>query len=201
MADADNKFQRQVAYKVLISDIVNSPISDGQISLNENKVARVNVIAYSVYKPEGDNMSMVIDDGTGKINLRAFESTVMFSKIEVGDIVLVVGRIREFNNERYIMPEIVKRIDNPEWINLRKIELGKNKIISVEDVPEAEIKASTSPREEVYAIIRNLDTGDGVSFEDVISKSKNPDAEKMINALLQNGDVFEIRPGRLKVLE
>ena len=160
MADADNKFQRQVAYKVLISDIVNSPISDGQISLNENKVARVNVIAYSVYKPEGDNMSMVIDDGTGKINLRAFESTVMFSKIEVGDIVLVVGRIREFNNERYIMPEIVKRIDNPEWINLRKIELGKNKIISVEDVPEAEIKASTSPREEVYAIIRNLDTGD-----------------------------------------
>ena len=108
MADSDNKFQRQVAYKVLISDIVNSSISDGQISLNGNNVARVNVIAYSVYKPEGDSMSMVIDDGTGKINLRAFESTVMFSSIDIGDIVLVVGRIREFNNERYIMPEIVK---------------------------------------------------------------------------------------------
>ncbi|MEK6943175.1 MAG: OB-fold nucleic acid binding domain-containing protein [Nanoarchaeota archaeon] len=201
MADSDNKFQRQVAYKVLISDIVNSSISDGQISLNGNNVARVNVIAYSVYKPEGDSMSMVIDDGTGKINLRAFESTVMFSSIDIGDIVLVVGRIREFNNERYIMPEIVKKISNPEWINLRKIELGKNKIISVEDVPEAEVKAELNPKEDVYTIIRNLDTGDGVSFEDVISKSKNPDAEKMINSLLQNGDVFEIRPGRLKVLE
>ena len=50
-------------------------------------------------------------------------------------------------------------------------------------------------------MIRNMDTGDGVAFEDVIEKSKNPDTEKIINTLLANGDVFEIRPGRLKVLE
>ena len=201
MADAENKFQRQVAYKIIISSILNSAVVDGQISFNENKIARVNVIAYSVYKPENDKLSMIIDDGTGKINLRAFENTALFDSINVGDVVLVVGRIREFNNERYVMPEIVKRLENIEWINLRKLELGSVSVNAAKTVINVEVKAPQSPKEDIYTTIRNMDTGDGVAFEDVIKKSKSTEAEKIINSLLANGDVFEIRPGRLRVLE
>ena len=37
----------------------------------------------------------------------------------------VTGRVRLFNNEIYILPEIVKVLDNPSWGKLRRLELVK----------------------------------------------------------------------------
>ena len=55
--------------------------------------------------------------------------------------------------------------------------------------------------EGIYSLIKELDNGDGVSFEDILGKFKGAEAEAIINTLLENGNIFEIRPGRLKVLE
>ena len=102
-------FQRQVAYKIRISDILNGSfikdeISAGYIKLNDANVSRVNIIATVVYKAEQPSTSnALIDDGTGKILLRSFENSRIFSKADVGDAVLLIGKIREFNNERYIV--------------------------------------------------------------------------------------------------
>ena len=202
MQENDQKFQRQVAYKVLISEILNAAAIDGQFSIANEKVSRVNIIALSVYKPEDNKLNMIVDDGTGKINLRSFEYPDFFLGIEAGDPVIVVGRIRDFNNERYIMPEIVKKLEDYGWVNFRKVELkGRILVPSKAHNEVVETKTTSNPKDEIYSIIRILDIGDGVPTEDVIKKSKNPDAENIINSLLGNGDVFEIRPGRLKVLE
>ena len=206
-------FQRQVAYKVNISDLLDGVItkddvSAGFIKLNGLNVSRTNIIATVVYKSDDSSYaSVLIDDGTGKISLRSFENKDIFSKIDVGDAVLVIGKIREFNNEKYIIPEILKKINNVEWMNLRKLELEKNKVDGsnskiLKTINDGLIEENNfGINEEIYSLIRKLDNGDGVSVEDVINNSKNIKAESIINKLLENGDIFEIKPGKLKVLE
>lgn len=203
--------KRQIAYKVRISDILNSDfikdeISAGYVRLNDASVSRVNLIATVVYKSEqpSNYADAIIDDGTEKILLRSFENASLFSKLDVGDIILVIGKIRKFNDERYVLPEILKKIDDPGWVNLRTMELRNFKII------EKDIKNETKPvikqvvsntAENIYLLIKKLDNGDGVPIEVVINNSNRNNAEELINKLLENGDVFEIKPGRVKVLE
>src|SRR3990167_4730056 len=120
MEDEKTPFQkRQVAYKVRIDDINNSVFSKddslaGYIRLNGLAVSRANMIAFVVYKNEsGSNFeSIMVDDGSGKISLRSFENKVIFSPLEVGDVVNIIGKIREYNNEKYIIVESVKKLNN-----------------------------------------------------------------------------------------
>ena len=200
--------KRNVAYKTRISDIlsgrfVKDDASAGYIIIGIMNVYRVNVIANFVYKSEQVNSSSaVIDDGTGKISLRAFENKNIFSNADIGDFVLVIGRVREFGSERYIMPEIVKKITNIEWVNLRKLELESADFGDVKI--KNEIPAAEAPQDigkEIYSLIKSLDNGDGADFDIVIKNSKNNDAEQAIGRLLESGDIFEVKPGRLKVLE
>lgn len=192
-------FQRQIAYKVKISDILNSSfkkdeLSAGYIILNGMNVSRINLIGALVYKSEEHNhSSCIVDDGSGKISLKAFNNPNIFSKIDIGDAVLIIGKIREFSNERYVMPEILKKT-GIEWLNLRKAQIN-NKINAEE---KADAQAVSDNSDDIFSLIRSMDKGDGVSFEDIIKNSK---AESIINNLLKNGDIFEIKPGKLKVLE
>ncbi|MBI3035161.1 hypothetical protein HYY71_02460 [Candidatus Woesearchaeota archaeon] len=202
------KFQRLTAYKVRISDIlsgsfVRDDILAGYIKLNGINVSRVNIIATVVYKPESSGFSSaVIDDGTGRMQLRSFENINIFSSIEVGDAVLVVGKIRDFNDEKYLIPEILKKINNFEWMNVRKLELGSRGIgIEVKNSDKIVEDTSTGTADEIYSLIKKLDAGEGVSVEDLIKKADNSKAEAVINRLLENGDIFEVMPGKLKVLE
>lgn len=203
-------FQRQTAYKVRISDLLNQnymkgELSAGYIELNGVNISRVNVIATVVYKPEISSFNIaVIDDGTGRIPLRSFENNDIFSKIEVSDVVLVVGKIREFNGEKYILSEILKKINNFGWLNVRKLEFAsENYVQNIEATGNIAIEDSDNKElnEEIYSLVKKLDNGDGAPIEDVIKKSNNSEAENIVNKLLNSGDIFEIRPGKLKVLE
>ena len=116
--------KRQVAYKIRVSDILNGNLEkeefSGNIRLSNTNVSRVNIIATVIYKSEEFNYSStVVDDGTGKIQLRSFENNSYFSKADVGDAVLVIGKIRDFNGEKYIMPEIFKKIEDSKWADVR----------------------------------------------------------------------------------
>jgi RPA family protein len=195
--------KRNVACKVLISSILDGDfakddLSAGYVKLNGAIVSRVNVIANLVFKSEEDEYyNAIIDDGTAKISLKSFEKKALFSNIGVGDAVLVVGKIREYGNERYIMPEIIKKVDTA-WMNLRKLELKE--VIFSKKIETGSIVKSADAGNEIYGLIKKLDAGEGVPVEDLIG-AYGRDAEKIANKLLENGDIFEIKPGRLKILE
>ncbi len=200
--------KRNVAYKARIYDILNGSFikddsSAGYVRLGNLNVFRVNLIANFVYKSEQPNSAnALIDDGTGRISLRAFENKNIFSKAEIGDFVMVIGRVREFGSERYIIPEIVKRLDDAAWANVRNSELKNIKFEEARpaiQVPAGE--ALNDMNEDVYSLIKSLDNGDGADFDAVVKNSKKENAEQAINKLLENGDIFEVKPGRLKVLE
>lgn len=196
--------KRQVAYKIRVSDILNGNLEkeelSGNIRLSNTNISRVNIIATVIYKSEEANYSSaVVDDGTGRIQLRSFGSNSYFSNVDVGDAVMVIGKIREFNNEKYIMPEIFRKIENLQWADVRKMELKD--IGAVNYAAGSKDENPDAKNADLFSLIRKLDNGDGASFDEIIKEYGNSDAEKMLNTLLENGDVFEIRPGRLKVLE
>ena len=72
----------------------------------DEHVFRVNVVGVVVEPPlqiEGlTQFSCTIDDGTGKMELRAFEEIKIDGNLDIGTPVLVVGKPREYNNIYYI---------------------------------------------------------------------------------------------------
>ena len=169
-------------------------------------------------------MSMVIEDSTSQAQLRVFEGNHLLQNIEIGDAVLVIGRPREYGAERYILPEIVKKID-AAWLRMRYKEIGVLGKINAHDakVPNTDTSSregvvvnneeknrleavngeeiQESPTELICLYIKNNDRGEGVDIQAIVEARVVEGVEKLISMLLRNGDVFEIRPGRVKVLE
>ena len=100
--------------------------------------------------------------------------------------------------------QFLEKIDNAEWINVRKLELKDSGVVeNINNVENKDIvqEPVINIDEIIYSLIKKLDKGDGVSIDEVIKSSDNNEAENIIKKLLENGDIFEIKPGQLKVLE
>lgn len=212
----ERQYKREVAYKTGIGEILKGEFEpvDGSLSLISagRTLKRVSVMATIVDKsPEEDNTpGFTIDDGTGQIRLRLFDDAgALHQKAGLGDFVLVIGRLRGFNNEKYIAPEIIKAVENLKWAEVRKLESRiagvKNKGAVMAEKTQA---AGETPEEgfvsrekvEVYRLVRELDAGPGAELAEVKARA-GEGSDKTIAEMLSAGDIFEVLPGRLKVLE
>ncbi|RMF54955.1 hypothetical protein D6745_03650 [Candidatus Woesearchaeota archaeon] len=172
------------------------------------KISRVNLIAVVVSKSgDGEFPSIIIDDGTGKISVRSFENNRL-NDFDVGDVVLIIGRPREFGKEIFIMPEIIRKIINKKWVELRKLQLNtiiykkpEDKSMEESEEKKEEENISEGFIDKILNVIKSLDDGNGALIEEVISTSKIKNAEKIIKNLIEQGEVFEIRSGRIKILD
>ncbi len=202
--------KRQTAYKCNILQISRGEYIQMQgwepnyVLVNKLKVSRVNIIGVVLNKTES---SLIIDDGSAQISLRVFDDIKLIDKFSAGDIILSIGRPREYNDERYIVPEIIKKIDK-KWLDYRKKELQKQVISPQQETSKpAEItmeEAPVVPKNKpvnILSVIRELDEGDGVPTEVLIQKINSEDAQTQINQLINEGEIFEIRPGKIKILE
>ena len=240
--DNNRSIQRQIAKKVDIKLILSSNYirSEGEWDPNfietpsGDRISRINLIATLISKNDSKNPdNIILDDGTGKIPVRAFQNPEVLAKPKVGEIVLLIGRPREFNNEFFLVPEIIKTINNPKWIKLRKLELAilnslepetkqttqyqvikpsKPKPITMQPqktVIEEKVKveeiisnaSEISDTDKIFNLIETLDKDEGADIEEVIEKSKIRNAEKILNSFLESGTIFELKPGRVKILK
>lgn len=230
--------QRQIAIKIRIADILQGKYIKEEgwnpnyiLTQDGKKASRVNLLGVVVSVPtaEMSYRSINLDDGSGIIPIRSFDETDLFQGLTLGDVVFVIGRPREYGSEIYIMPEIVKKIENKLWIEVRKTELEKEggqtvhqtteNLPKVEDLTQKETKVKEekievdeiiekkesaneqNAQQKIYSLIKEIDTGDGAEFEQILEKANNPDAEKIISQLLMEGEIFELSKGKLKVLE
>lgn len=208
--------KRQTAYKLRISDINNGTyVKEGgwtpnYVLVDNKKISRVNLIAVIISKiEEGPYSGLVIEDFSGKISVREFGEAKVIAKVNIGDAVLIIGKIREFNNSKYIVPEIIRKIFDLRWVELRKKELNFDKKIEefVEDVLDdsaeevIEIKEIKEEGNDLIKLIKKLDKGEGAEISEIIKFSDVDDAEKAIQNLIKNGDIFEIKAGKVKVLD
>ena len=198
---------RQIAHIARIKDINDGNFvkEDGwnpsYVKIGSKNVARINIIGAIIELADGGNSrNIVLDDGTGKISVRNFENKI---DAKIGDVVLLIGRIRQFGNDKYIVPEIVKKDVNVKWSAVwKKTSIKADKAGFEKDYAgEKETAIDENPEHipnDIMSKIRDLDDGTGVSYNDAV---RNQGDEKVISSLLLRGDIFEIKPGRLKVLD
>ncbi|MBI2666174.1 OB-fold nucleic acid binding domain-containing protein [Candidatus Woesearchaeota archaeon] len=217
-------FQRSVAVKVAIQEILQS----NRVQDEQGTFPRVNIMATILQKEILGNMSnFLIDDGTGTLLTRFFESQPHLEHFKIGDSVIVIGKVRAYNQEKYLSPEIMKKI-SPAWLKVRKVEnllSGKMPVamqklnavqnenspvkvnrVSEELVAEAEIFSEGKnlveelPQQKIMALIKELDPGNGAPIQEIIEKSPLQDTEFLLDKMMECGEIFQILPGRVKVL-
>jgi RPA family protein len=203
---------RMPAKKIRIFDIANGKYFPGSkedmkpsyiITPLGERISRVNIIATVTEKflsDDGNYSSITIDDGTEAIRVKAFKETVpLLMGIEPGSLVLVIGKVKEFNGELYINGEVVKKDIDVNFESLRKLEL-LDKIIQQKKIAE-EIRNMSNElsEEELKDYAKNKYSIDEESLQAILESKKleidyKPKILEVI-ASMDTGDGIEI--GRL----
>lgn len=214
--------QRNTAYKLWISQILSgryvSTEDQNYLDLNDFQIFRVNIIGNITFVNSSEGYaSALLDDGSGVIRLKTWQqSTQLLSSLNLGDIALVIGKVKEYNGERYISPDMVKRLDDINWLLVRQLELLKEYPIShkqdtekpalfheekIEDSPL--FRLTPSLRNKILEFIDSKAISDGAGVDDITASLKidKKGVEAAIFELVKEGAVYEYKPGRLKLLQ
>ncbi len=209
------QFKRETAYKLRIGDLLKAKIildESGEnpnpklkfVELGDKKILRINIIANIVdkFESEGEKRfaSITLDDGSGQIRARLFgEDTQKFQDLMQGDTTTIIGILKSFNEELYILPDIIKKTD-PKYLLVRKLEIEKSFPKPLTHEQKQEVKAL---RDEVIDMIKAAESNEGIDKEEIIIKLKNSRPELItqeIQKLLEEGVIYEPRPGRVRYL-
>jgi len=201
------QIKRETAIICTIKDLLSGSfvktegLTPSYFSTDRGNISRANIIGVIVNR---DAEGFVVDDGTGRLLLRSFDQQPSISDEDIGALVMIIGRPRIFNEQKYIVPEIIKRIDH-KWGEFRKAYLEIHKIDHVlfkkeVRIPINEESPTINPYQKIIDFIKDLDAGNGADINDVMKRSGLPAAEELIRKLIEEGEVFEIRPGKLKLL-
>jgi RPA family protein len=206
--------KRETAHKIRIGNLlVANQIfeqSDAQnprlqfVELGNKKILRVNLIANIIdkYESEGESKfaTITLDDGSGQIRARVFgEEINKFQELIQGDTVILIGLLRSYNQELYIMPEIIKKQD-PKYLLVRKLEIEKEAPKKVTPEQKKEVVAL---RDEIINKIKLAESNEGIDKEEIILSLKNSNPELIhqeINKILEEGIIYEPKPGRVRYL-
>lgn len=132
--------------------------------------------------------------------MRAFgDDTEKFKNINQGQTVLVIGLLRYFNNELYISPEIIREQD-PKYLLIRKLEIEKDKSRNSEPIAREQIIAV---KDKILGAIKSSEEGGGIEVDKIIMGLRDISPviiNQEIQKLLEEGIVFEPRPGKVRYL-
>jgi len=207
--EADNQFKRHIAFKFRIGDIlVGKPVFDAEkfafIELGDKKIVRVNIIGNIVDKfdSEGDRKYsfFTIDDGSGQIKLKCFGDDVdKFRSFSQGQTVSVIGVLRNWNNETYVAPEILKEQD-VKYLLVRKMEIEKERNKKVDVLGRDKIIAV---KDKILSAIKSAEEEGGIEIDRIIMTLRDISPviiNQEIQKFLEEGIVFEPRPGKVRYL-
>jgi len=199
------QFKRNIAYKFRIGSLLaGKPILEDErlrfVEIQNKKIVRVNIIANITDKfiQEGEKKysTITLDDATGQIRVKTFGDDIeKFSKLNQGDTVLIIGLLRYWNNEVYITPEIMKKKD-PSFLLIRKLELEAEEPKSLDKEKLIQLK------DKMLKMIKDAEKDNGLEIEKMIlDLHEHPDViNQEIKRLLEDGAVYEPRPGKLRYL-
>lgn len=162
---ADKK--RLTAKKVRIVDITSGKFFPGSkedmkpsyvITLSGQRISRVNLIATVTDKflsEDGNYCTITVDDGSEAIRVKTFKENVeLLRDVEPGDLVLVMGKIKEYNNEVYVNGEIARKVD-VNYENLRRLEILNDLIDQEKTVKEIKNLVEQMSEEELKEYVKS----------------------------------------------
>ena len=174
------------------------------VEWGDRKIIRLNVIANVIekFESQGDTKfaTITLDDGSGQLKARVFgEDLHKFQGIVEGDTILLIGLARSFNQELYILPEVVRKQD-PKYLLIRKLEIDKSSPTPLTKDQKKEIKAY---RDDIIDLIKSSEENQGIDKDKIIMKFSDakPDIiSQEIQKLLEDGIIYEPKPGTVRYL-
>jgi hypothetical protein len=233
---------RPTAYKLKIEDLAQGEYkrsADGAepsyfLTPWNEQITRARVMGTVVDRFIRDDKSYAtlrLDDGSGIIRVRGWANEApSLEKISIGNVIDVIGRVREFEGEVYLTPEIMLPVEDPNWELVRDLEVIKSRreamargvkprlppklepnTMTVEvPTPEAGFgeqmpvlqEVPDENKDRVLQAIKEGEGEEGVSGEEIVSKTGmlEADADNIIRALLAEGKIFEPRAGSFKTV-
>ncbi|RLJ06772.1 MAG: hypothetical protein DRP12_03505 [Candidatus Aenigmatarchaeota archaeon] len=191
--------ERLTASKVRISDLINGKWVDTpegpRLELPwEEKVSRVRVLATVVSRfqsEDGKFSTLTLDDGTETIRLKVFQGSKMLEGFQPGDLIDVVGKIKQFEGETYILPETIRKVDDPNLETLRRLEI----LLKIKRFKPQESEKELLKKKVLEEIEK---AKDGIEYEKLLKLAPEDRIEQVVNELLGEGICYEPSPGRIK---
>lgn len=116
------------AVKVRIQDLIEGAFDGTCVHTLFGEVSEARILGtlIDIFTTDDDSyISLTVDDGTETIRIKAWRQDVKkLKQFSRGDFIEVVGKIREYNEEIYLTPEVVSVVSPNRWI-LRELELMK----------------------------------------------------------------------------
>lgn len=141
MSDGDQK--RLTARKVLAEDLINGEYhtregfqSNYIITPRGERVSRANLVGTVMVKfinDDGTYGFLVLDDESETVRGKFFQNMTLLEKVEEGDLVQMIGKAREYEGEIYVNPEIVRVVEDPNYMTLHLAEITRK----LKDLKEA----------------------------------------------------------------
>lgn len=204
--------KRQTAIKVRVLEITKGQWLKGEGAMDPSfvktptgeMVSRARVMGTIVGKFTADDgmfASATVDDSTDTIRAKTFKTVKPLDKVEVGDMVDLIGKVREWNDELYIIPETVTKVTDPNMELLRRAEILA-RMKSPKKASGEKKAAGKDDKEDLRKkVLEFIESGkEGVAFTDIIQNVKAPEEEmeSVINELLSEGICYEPTPGKIK---
>jgi RPA family protein len=224
------------AVRASISDIINGNFGDDTgphvISPFGVELRRVVVVGFVVSKfyREGDDSgkkrfeSITLDDGTDTIRVKVWgdEDAAVLEGVKENILALVIGKIRKYEDEAYIIPEIVRELTDPNYMSLHLMEryktiLTRSGVTSTStDEPTQELLTSTptSPAapvkgklaKDIVSYIKLEVKDEGIPLKDIVvyfeKKGKNPDkVQTKVWELAAEGHIIEKPIGHFRTAD
>lgn len=221
-----------------VADIVNGTYADDNgphvISPYGVELRRVALVGFIVdrYAGQGNFASITIDDGTETIRAKAWGAEAgALEAVEPNTLALFIGKIREYEEEVYLVPEIIRELDDPNYMSIHLMERyyalltksGETPTITSdleellsEDAPPAK-ESKTKPSGGSGAGLRKIDkqilqyielhsTPEGVSINDIAEFFAERGKDKVeinlrVIELHDGGKLREIETGRYLLMD
>ncbi|MHA2002618.1 MAG: hypothetical protein ACW975_01370 [Candidatus Thorarchaeota archaeon] len=120
--------ERMTAVRAAVVDIVNGTYGEDNgphvVSPYGVELRRVALVGLIVDQYSGEGFaSITIDDGTETIRAKAWGGEAgSLDKVQMNILALIVGKIREYEGELYVVPEIVRELDDPNYLTIHRME-------------------------------------------------------------------------------
>ena len=171
-------------------------------------VASVRVMGVVVDTYVSDDMGhvrLVIEDGTGSISVRAWDQDVELLidpasglPYSRGTVLDVIGRVREWRAEKYLVPQLVVKVEDPNWILVRALEIMRERLRAA--AASSEGAARVEEEEDIKTRVLNLLKNKGALREEQIivefPDSLGDAVLRSLDELLEEGLIYLDEQGR-----
>lgn len=182
---------RSTANKVKIKELnhgeyVHSPEGEPNYLITpwDREVLRVNLVATVVDKfvrDDGGYATLTLDDGSGTIRAKGWSDGA--SEIEefgVGDLVNVIGKVREYEGEIHLVQEVIRELEDPNWELVRELEILEDRRALLEEGKRPQFKdESEGEPEEIKVSTTSAQKSESIGVVEDLGEPSDTEEEEI----------------------